>query len=77
MDDPEDEAQVLNFLEKQGAAFDNLISTYGIGEKAAIAFDMDGAVPHYKIYDRNGSVVRTFNDGHEADSVIDELVQSN
>ena len=76
MDEPDDKVEVLAFLERQGATFDNLVSIYGIGERAGDAFDYDGALPHYKIYDRHGNVVATFNDGYEAGAEIEKRLRS-
>ena len=76
MDDPDNKVKVLAFLQQQGATFDNLFSIYGIGESATDAFDYDGALPLYKIYDAHGSVIATFNDGYEARAEIEKLLGS-
>lgn len=61
MDDPDQKDEVLKFLKKQQATFTNLLSDEGISENAVKAFDIaGGALPHYKIYNRSGQVVRTF-----------------
>ncbi len=54
MDEPSDEAKVLQFLRKQNARFDNVFSTYGVGAEFADAFEIRGDVPFYKLYDRAG-----------------------
>jgi thiol-disulfide isomerase/thioredoxin len=54
MDEPSDEAKVLQFLRKQNARFDNVITTYGVGAEFADAFEIRGDVPFYKLYDRTG-----------------------
>ena len=54
MDDPTDEAKVLDYLREQQAVVDNLIGKYGAGTEFADAFGMRGDVPFYKLYDRTG-----------------------
>jgi thiol-disulfide isomerase/thioredoxin len=56
MDEPEDEAQVTRFLQKQRAECDNLIGKYGAGTEFADAFAIPGDVPFYKLYDRQGKL---------------------
>jgi thiol-disulfide isomerase/thioredoxin len=52
----EDEAKVKDFLQKQGATFDNLISKYdGGGTDANDAFGI-GPLPHLRLYDRKGTL---------------------
>lgn len=61
LDDPADEAKVKTFLEKQGATFDNLLSKWGGDGPSFENFDIrGGAVPHYKLYDRDGQLRQTF-----------------
>lgn len=64
MDDPEDEPAVRAFLKKQGAAFANFLSRYGTGSRGFEAFAIeDGSVPCYRLYDRQGKLLRTFSSG--------------
>lgn len=64
MDDPEDEPAVRAFLEKQRAAFANFLSRYGTGSRGFEAFAIeDGSVPCYRLYDRQGKLLRTFSSG--------------
>ena len=52
----EDKDQALDFLKKQGATFDNLISKYdGGGSDANDAFGI-GPLPHLRLYDRQGKL---------------------
>lgn len=75
MDEPADEENVLAFLRKHGAAFDNLLGEYGVGEKGFEAFEIgDGGVPHYKVYDRTGKLRHTANSNEELDQLIDQLL---
>jgi thiol-disulfide isomerase/thioredoxin len=64
MDDVESHEEALNFLREQQADFTNLRSKLG-GEDAAVeAFDIDGgAIPHLKLYDREGKLVKKFISG--------------
>jgi thiol-disulfide isomerase/thioredoxin len=60
MDNPSAEPQVRAFLEKQGAWFDNLLSSYGSPVTATKAFGLPGPVPCYRVYDRDGRLHREF-----------------
>ena len=61
MDDAEDKARAIKFLNKKNARIVNLMSWDGVEEDAVKAFDIDGgALPHFKIYDRNGKLIRKF-----------------
>ncbi|MBW3542261.1 MAG: redoxin domain-containing protein [Planctomycetes bacterium] len=72
MDDPEpeDRERVLNFLKKQGATFTNLLSELGGEEEAMKAFEIDGgALPHFRIYGRDGKLLKKF--GGDPDKPVD------
>jgi len=57
--------KALGFLEKHDARMINLL----VGDEAFDALDIDnGALPHYKLYDRTGKLVRKF--------VSDELAET-
>lgn len=61
MDDPDSKDQAVEFLQKQNATFTNLLSSLGGEEEGMAAFGIEsGSLPHYKIYDRNGNLVKTF-----------------
>jgi thiol-disulfide isomerase/thioredoxin len=63
MDDSDAETKqtALEFLQKQKAAITNLQSSLGGEEEAMQAFGITGgAIPHYKIYDKAGKLVKTF-----------------
>lgn len=61
LDEPESQQNVLEVLRREQARFDNLLSEYGGGSAAMEAFAIDGgALPHYKLYDREGSLSATF-----------------
>lgn len=56
--------QVIDFLTSQGATFENLISAEAITDSGAQAFDIDGgALPHFKLYNRDGKLIRAFASG--------------
>jgi len=60
IDDPEDEASVLELLASKGARIDNFISRYGGSAKSLDLFDLkDGVLPIFRIYDRGGKVHKT------------------
>jgi thiol-disulfide isomerase/thioredoxin len=61
MDDPEDETRIKAALASRGgAATINLASRLGGGVKGMEAFEIEGgALPQYKLYDREGKLWRT------------------
>jgi thiol-disulfide isomerase/thioredoxin len=72
-DDESEKDAALTFLKEKGATFDNLISKYGAAPRSFDVFDIDGgAVPHYKLYDRNGKLVKKFVVDPTADPVKPE-----
>ena len=80
-DDPDARADVRSFLVSQGAALDNLLSPYGAGPKSFDAFGIeDGTLPHYKLYDRNGKLRKTFGTStgrfgaEDIDRAVEELL---
>jgi thiol-disulfide isomerase/thioredoxin len=79
MDEPEDAEAVRAFLARQRATCENYLSRYGVGSAAFEAFDLD-AVPHLKLYDREGNLHRTFsgagpaNEPDQLDRAIEALL---
>jgi thiol-disulfide isomerase/thioredoxin len=73
----EDEPKVRDFLAKQGADFDNLISSHNsVGQKAAQDFDFT-ALPEYRLYDRQGKLRQKWESGvdqAELDKKVAELL---
>jgi len=59
LDDPDEEAAVRDFLVRHRATFENYLSAYGVGSETFEAFEID-AVPHFKIYDRDGVLAEEF-----------------
>jgi thiol-disulfide isomerase/thioredoxin len=61
LDEPQNQQNALNFLRDKQASFDNLLSKYGGGPAAMKAFNVEGgALPHYKLFDREGQLRETF-----------------
>lgn len=63
MDESDEETQkaVLKFLESQDAQFTNILATATSDEDPMDAYGIDGgALPHYRIYDRAGKLVKKF-----------------
>ena len=75
MDEPTHEKRVLRFLRENDASFDNLISSYGVGQESFAAFEItDGAVPHYKLYDRTGTVRHVVNSNEGIEKQVAALL---
>jgi thiol-disulfide isomerase/thioredoxin len=69
-DDPEQQGAALEFLQSKGATFTNLISTDGFDSVETFEIE-NGALPHYRLYDRGGKLVRSFVSG-DPDRVFHE-----
>lgn len=73
----EDEPKVSEFLAKQQADFENLISEHNsVGQKAFGDFDI-GPLPEYRLYDRQGKLGRKWEGGvdqAELEKKIEELL---
>ena len=71
MDEPKEQPKVLHFLQEQNAEIVNLANKLEDTEVAFGALDIDGgALPHYKIFGRNGKLRRKF--GGDPDHPFDE-----
>jgi thiol-disulfide isomerase/thioredoxin len=71
MDEPKEQPKVLHFLQEQNAGIINLANKIDDTEAAFGALDIDGgALPHYKIFARNGKLRRKF--GGDPDHPFDE-----
>ena len=81
-DEPDSEAVVLDFLQKQGATFDNFISQYGASVESVENFGLPGMLPHLMLYDRSGNLAHTFPepqspvDPEAVDQAIEQLLQA-
>ena len=63
MDESDEETQqaVLKFLEKEDAQFTNVLATAADDQDPMDTFGIDGgALPHYRIYDRTGKLIKKF-----------------
>lgn len=63
MDESDEETQkaVLKFLEEQDAQFTNILATAADDKDPMETYGIDGgALPHYRIYDRSGKLVKKF-----------------
>lgn len=61
-DDPDVKDSVIGYLTKQGAHFDNLLCETGASTASMDAFEIDGGLPWYVLYDRDGKVAYRFSD---------------
>ena len=51
------EPAVKEFLQRHNAVTENLLSKYdGVGTEVTTAFDFEGVLPHYRLYDRAGQL---------------------
>jgi thiol-disulfide isomerase/thioredoxin len=70
LDEPEERPAVLKFLVDRRAATENYLAPYGASSAAVAAFGIDGGtLPHVRIYDRQGRLVRSFSGDIHADEV--------
>lgn len=80
LDEPEEREGVLTILRKKDATTANFISRYGGSDKSMRAFAIEGGIPHYKLYDRQGKLHHTFVSGQqnidldEMDRLVAELL---
>ena len=75
VDDPDDKAAALKFLQQQGATFENFIlEDKGRNEKAGDEKLYHSAPPIVHVFDRDGKKVKTLEGKKEAEGV-DKLVR--
>jgi cytochrome c biogenesis protein CcmG/thiol:disulfide interchange protein DsbE len=82
LDDPDENRQTaIDFLSRQGAAFEHFISRYGAGTRSVEAFKLDGPLPQMKLYDGQGRVHQSFGgqsgevDPQQLDRAVEELLR--
>ena len=78
LDDPEKKSQILDVLRAKEATTDNYISRHGGSAKSMELFNIEGGLPHYQLYNREGKLHRTFATGQENINVeaITQAVES-
>jgi thiol-disulfide isomerase/thioredoxin len=81
MDDPDQQAAVLEKLKSNNATFDNFISRYGGSDRSADAFGLEDLIlPKYRLYDRTGQVHTTLRSSEgplgaeQIDRAVEELL---
>lgn len=68
--------KVTDFLTKQNATFKNLVSSLDLSTDGADAFKItDGALPHFKIYGRDGKLFKAL-ESSEENEVTHEQVEA-
>ena len=81
LDDPEEKESVSKFLVSAGAAFDNVISKFGLSPETAEEFEFRGDAPFYQLFDRQGKLRFQFSpdpdelENGETLDMIDQRVQ--
>ena len=66
--------KVKEFLVKQDAQFENLVSSLDISDTGADAFDIaEGALPHFKIYGRDGKLFLKFESGEDKEFTHEQI----
>jgi thiol-disulfide isomerase/thioredoxin len=66
--------KVKEFLVKQDAQFENLVSSLDISEDGAEAFAIpEGALPHFKIYGKDGKLFKTFESGEDKEFTHEDV----
>ncbi len=80
-DDPDEIGSVVKTLEKFGARTENFVAKYGASEESVTRFAVtNGALPHYKIYDREGNLRKELLSGGTAitpesiETAVEELL---
>lgn len=83
-DEPEDADRVRSFLQKQGAAFTNLLSRHGASDSIELFGIDNGALPNYWLFNRAGELVQRFSPSDptaefepaDLDRAIESLLQT-
>lgn len=65
---------VKKFLVSSNATFENLLSSVDISADGADLFEIpDGALPHFKIYGKDGKLIKTFQSGEGKEFTHEEI----
>lgn len=66
--------KVKEFLVKQDAQFENLLSSLDISSDGADAFEIaEGALPHFKIYGKDGKLFQKFESGEDKEFTHEQI----
>lgn len=66
--------KVKEFLVKQDAQFENLVSSLDISDDGADVFEIpEGALPHFKIYGRDGKLFKKFESGEDKEFTHEQI----
>jgi thiol-disulfide isomerase/thioredoxin len=75
LDDPDQQADVLDFLRRRQATFENFLSSYGASPQSFEAFHVaGGAIPYLTLYDRDGNLAQEFLGGKFREEDVDRAV---
>ncbi len=70
LDDPDNKEEALKFLVESRASFDNLLSK--VGDDSYVAYEIpNDSIPHFKLYDREGKLRKTFSGDPVANKGVD------
>jgi len=77
LDDATLKPQVLQFLQAQGATFDNFISRYETAAESTQSFEIENdTLPCLKLYDRSGQLQTTLGGGEPVEpEAVDQAVE--
>ena len=77
LDNPDAEGEAAAFLTQEKAEFANYRSRYGASPQSIQAFAIpEGGLPHLRLYDRQGKLVRSFDLGQFQPRDIEQAVEA-
>lgn len=69
--------KVKEFLVKQNAQFENMLSSLDISGEGSDVFAIpDGALPHFKIYGKDGKLFKTFETGDDKEFTHEQVEEA-
>ncbi len=80
LDDPDRQAGVQEFLNRQGAALENFINRDGTSAESFDAYGIRSGLPQLRLYDRRGMLRKTFAadalplDARQVERAVEELL---
>jgi thiol-disulfide isomerase/thioredoxin len=81
LDDPAMQAEVVEYLQAQGATTENFISRHGASGESTQAFGIENdTLPFFKLYDRSGKLQKTLGGGEsvnakDVDQAVEDLLR--